>query len=757
MGNRHSVEMVLMKVLVATSLLLAANAAPETFTRPCDGKSYSWCDHTKGMEERVDSLVANLTNDEKSVLFVNGAGAVPRIGWPAYQWWSEALHGVARDGVATSFPQICGVAASYNRSQWHKIGDATSTEGRGKNQEYSGQMYHGLTFWAPNVNIFRDPRWGRGEETPGEDPTMNGEYAEQFVTGMQGGADSKYLKVSSCLKHYAAYNEEAGRNSFAAMVTSQDMEDTFLPAFQAGVEKGNASSIMCSYNAESYGEGIYGTGTQGGAIPSCANKGILNDLARDKWGFNGYITSDCGAVGNVQNQHHYTTNSKDTVTAVLSAGMDTDCGGFMGSKTMLSLLGDAKVQALADTALKNLFMVQFRLGLADPVEVQPAWAQYGASVVNTAAHQALAKEAADQSMVLLKNQHQALPIIKAGGSRKMAVMGREAEATTNMQGNYFGTAPYLISPAKGLQNYGSVYADDGSNITKSVAAVEGKDLVVLVVGLQSEGARPADEAEGHDRTSLLLPDGQDKFVEQVSAAAAKANAPVVVVVMGGGPLDLSAIKANNNVDAILWCGYPGQSGGTSIADTIFGENNPSGKLSLTWYPEELTKQVPITDMGMRPNQTSGNPGRTYRFYTGTPVFKFGEGLSYSAFSHALQAPHQISESSFPSELSLSSLSKTLVTTIAVNTTNLSERDGAETILLFAASPNAGVDGAPIQSLIAFDKVHVRAGHSVMTELTVESQHFTLAALTGERSVAKGAWKLWVGHDGQDSAITVHVV
>ena len=425
--------------------------------------------------------------------------------------------------------------------------------------------------------------------------------------------------------------------------------------------------------------------------------------------------------------------------------------------------------------------------------MQPAWAQYGASVVNTAAHQALAKEAADQSMVLLKNQHHALPIVKAGGSRKMAVMGREAEATTNMQGNYFGTAPYLISPAKGLQNYGSVYSDDGSNITKSVAAVEGKDLVVLVVGLQSEGAKPADEAEGHDRTSLLLPDDQDTFVEQVAAAAAKANAPVVVVVMGGGPLDLSAIKANSNVDAILWCGYPGQSGGTSIADTIFGENNPSGKLSLTWYPEELTKQVPITDMGMRPNKTSGNPGRTYRFYTGTPVFKFGEGLSYSAFSHELRAPvssrrttqgatpcyttadcwdspscpvcddgyckaHlEISESAFPSDLSLSSLSKTLVTTIAVNTTNLSEIDGAETILLFAASPNAGQDGSPIQSLIAFDKVHVMAGSSVMTELTVESQHFTLAALTGERTVAKGVWKLWVGHDGQDNAITVHVV
>jgi hypothetical protein len=350
-----------------------------------------------------------------------------------------------------------------------------------------------------------------------------------------------------------------------------------------------------------------------------------------------------------------------------------------------------------------------------------------------------------------------LPIVKAGGSRKIAVMGREAEATSNMQGNYFGTAPYLISPAEGLKAFGTVYSDDGSDIVKSVAAVKGKDLVVLVVGLQSEGAKPADEAEGHDRTSLLLPGDQDKFVQEVAAAAAKAGTAVVVVVMGGGPLDISAIKGNSNVGAIVWCGYPGQSGGQSIADIIFGEVNPSGKLTVTWYPEELTKQVPITDMGMRPNSQSGNPGRSYRFYTGTPVFKFGEGLSYSSFEHSLRAPSEISTMHFPKDLSLSSLCRVSVATVAVNTTNLSERDGAEAVLLFAASPNAGRNGEPIQSLVAFDKVHVQAGRSVTTVLEVESQHFALASLTGERAIAKGAWRLWVGHDGQDNAITVNVV
>lgn len=741
--------------MMVASALLTAFVASADFQRPCDGKDYAWCDASKDFKTRVDLLVSNLTVEEKSVLFVNGAGSVDRIGWPAYNWWSEALHGVARDGVATSFPQICGVAASYNRSLWNQIGQVTSTEGRGKNNEYSGKQYDGLTFWAPNVNIFRDPRWGRGQETPGEDPTMNGEYAVEFVTGMQGD-DDKYVKVSACLKHYAAYSEETDRLEFPAVVTSQDMEDTYLPAFQAGVEKGKATSIMCSYNAETYGEGIYGEGTQGGAIPSCANKGILNDLARDKWGFDGYITSDCGAVSGVQNKHKYTKNNEETVKATLTAGMDIDCGGYMNGGTMKTVYSDADIAKLADDALKNLFMVQFRLGFADPVDQQPEWIKYDDSVVNTQANQALAREAADQSLVLLKNDGNALPW-EAKSGMKLAVMGREANATTNMQGNYFGDAPFLISPAMGIGAYGDVTYTDGKDVAASVKAVEGKDAVVLVVGLNSEGAKPADEAEGKDRTSLLLPDNQDDFVAQVAAAAAAQKISVTVVLMSGSPLDVSAIKANANVSAIIWCGYPGQSGGAAIADALFGKTNPSGKLSVTWYPEDFAQKVGIKDMGMRPNKTTGNPGRSYRFYTGTPVFKFGEGLSYSTFDSAVvRAPERVAVESFPGDLSLSALSKAAVARVTVNTTNLSERDGAESILVFAASPNAGRNGEPIQSLVAFDKIHVPAGTHKLTELEITAQHFALASVSGERAVTRGPWKVWVGIDGQDKAVEILV-
>ena len=282
-------------LLLCYAAYAVADPAVPCTTEP--SKSSAWCDPAQDLDTRVDALVKALTDDEKSGLFLNGAQAVPRLGIPKYNWWSEALHGVARDGVATSFPQIIGVASSFNNSLFEALGVLTGTEARGKNNGRGfgdGAMYHGLTMWAPNINIFRDPRWGRGQETPGEDPTFNAAWAQYYVGGMQGDEQKNgYLRASACLKHYAAYSEEQGRNSFPAVVNAQDMTDTYLPAFQAGVQKGKASGLMCSYNAETYGNGIYGPGTadQHGAIPSCANKGLLNDLVRDKWGFNGYITS----------------------------------------------------------------------------------------------------------------------------------------------------------------------------------------------------------------------------------------------------------------------------------------------------------------------------------------------------------------------------------------------------------------------------------------------------------------------------------
>ena len=480
-------------------------------------------------------------------------------------------------------------------------------------------------------------------------------------------------------------------------------------------------------------------------------------------GFDGYITSDCGAVGNVQNQHKYTNNTLETVTAVLTAGMDTDCGGYMNSKAMTPLLADPKVSGLVTTALTNLFKVQFRLGFANPAGDLP-WNKIGSESVNTPAHQALAKEAADQSLVLLKNDQTTLPVHPKSGM-KIAVLGRNADATNNMQGNYFGTAPFLVSPAAGIAKYGTVVNDTCSKGAAScVSKVAGQDLIVIVAGLTSEGAEPADEAEGHDRTSLLLPNEQHGTIQQIVAAAVAAKIPVVMVTMGGGPVDISAENTNPGIGAIMWCGYPGQAGGDAIADAVFGKTNPSGRLTLTWYPESLTTQVPITDMHMRPNKTSGNPGRTYRFYTGTPVFKFGAGLSYSSYTHAISAPPtlQVDElntdelTSDPTR-ALSVLSKQIAAIVTVSTTNTGKRDGAEAIMVFAASPNAGQDGHPIKSLVAFDKVHIASGASVTTTLSIEAQHFTETDLYGYRTFAPGDWKIWVNVDGEDTQSTTITV
>lgn len=315
----------------------------------------------------------------------------------------------------------------------------------------------GLTIWTPNINIFRDPRWGRGQETPGEDPTLNSKYAINYVQGMQGD-DEKYLKTSACLKHFAAYSEEgsskvapspdAPRSEFSAVVTAQDMEDTYLPAFESGVVEGKASGIMCSYNSETYGTGLFGPGTaaaddaQGGqhkGVPSCANSYLLTDLARKKWGFDGYITADCGAVGDVQHAHKYTNHTNQTVKAVLSAGMDIDCGWPMNDvltkANLLPLLEDGELDPkLIDTALIRLYSVQMRLGMLDhPTDVP--WANYtNAENVNTPAHQALARQAAEQGLVLLKNEHNSLPL-KQGSRLKIAVVGPYASATTELLGN----------------------------------------------------------------------------------------------------------------------------------------------------------------------------------------------------------------------------------------------------------------------------------------------------------------------------------
>jgi len=730
-----------------------------TPAQPCDHADTAgalWCDPSKPLDQRINALISNLTLAEKAVLFTNGAGGINRIHWPGYNWWSEALHGVARAGLATSWPQVIGIGSTFNKTLFHALAELTGIEARGKSNG------NGKTYWAPNINIFRDPRWGRGQETPGEDPTLNGEYAKGFVSGMQGD-DPNYIRASSCLKHYAAYSQEAGRNSVGVIVNVQDMVDTYLPAFQSGVQDGKASGIMCSYNAETYGSGIYGNNTwnkgQHGAIPSCANKYLLNDLARGKWGFNGYVTSDCGAVSNVQNNHKYTNTSEETVLATLKAGMDIDCGSFMKSDTMIKVVQDKGVdESLLDTALHHLFSVQIRLGFLDPLEKVP-YSSIDISQVNTKAHQQLAKDAADMSLVLLVNKNKVLPL-NAKTLKNIALIGPNADATKTMQGNYYGTAPYLISPQMGIQNRtkakvtfvkGCDNVKDGTcaGIPQAVQAAKEADAVVMVVGIDGSV-----ENEGHDRGNILLSGKQDDLVTAISNVT-KGNKPLILVIMSGGAIDISTHL--DSVDAVMWCGYPGQSGGDAIADAIFGNTNRFGKLSQTWYYNNFTKQVKLDDYNMRPNKTAGTPGRG-RFYTGPVVFKFGEGLSYTEFLHHVDAsPRKIAFVTAQKQLAASLYTPhmaPILMTVNVTVRNIGHRDGEEVILLFGEPPRAGLDSRPLRNLLAFERVFIAKNDSYQHTFKLTAHHFSLVNYIGDRIMADGEWRLTVGTVDENATSTI---
>eukprot|EP01123_Difflugia_compressa_P001965 TRINITY_DN1254_c0_g1_i1.p1 TRINITY_DN1254_c0_g1~~TRINITY_DN1254_c0_g1_i1.p1 ORF type:complete len:830 (+),score=168.28 TRINITY_DN1254_c0_g1_i1:160-2490(+) len=722
---------------------------------PCDlpsNQRYPFCNHNLPYAQRVADILTRIPLTEKLGLFVNSADSIPSLNISAYQWWSEALHGIGYSpgvtfgGVtpyATSFPQIIGVGASFDMPLVDRISSVISTEARGMNNVSNA----GLTFWAPNVNILRDPRWGRGQETPGEDPYLTSQYASHFVRGMQGN-DTHYLKVSSCCKHYTAYDLELwhgiDRHHFNAIVTDQDMSDTFMPPFQSCVEGGNASSLMCSYNEVN-------------GIPSCTHKDFMNDLARKKWGFQGYITGDCGAVDDVLYSHHYTTNIQDTCKLTLEAGLDIDCGGFFSAHLPTAIQDGAVTEADIDTALTHLFMVQFRLGMFDPKNIQP-YSHITSADVNTPDHQKLALLASRETMVLLKNDNNVLPLDKSKITT-VALIGPNAQATTTMIGNYYGSAPYLVSPQDGLNKYvKTVYAEgckidstDESGFAAACSAAQSTDATIMVVGLDQ-----SQESEGNDRVIIDLPGVQNQLISKVASCS---KGPVVVVVMAGGPLDLSVPKTASNVHAILWVGYPGQSGGDAIAQTIFGDNNPAGRLPYTLYPANYVNQVSMFDMNMRPNTTTGNPGRTYRFYTGTPVYSFGQGLTYTNFSVvpiSTLAPKTVSKSLISSLIGddiYSPWKAPQITSITIAVTNKGPRPSDFVVIAFMVPPNAGKDGNPLVYMFGFVRLHdIQVGQTENVNFPVTSHDLSLVDVNGKRRSLTGIWKVVI--EGTEQTIQV---
>ncbi|CAJ1875826.1 unnamed protein product [Sphenostylis stenocarpa] len=680
-------------------------------------KNLPFCNVSVAMAERVKDLIGRLTLEEKVRLLVNNAAAVPRLGMKGYEWWSEALHGVSNVGPgvkfnpqfpgATSFPQVITTAASFNASLWEAIGRVVSDEARAM---YNGGTA-GLTYWSPNVNIFRDPRWGRGQETPGEDPVLAGTYAASYVRGLQG-TDANRLKVAACCKHFTAYDLDnwngMDRFHFNAQVSKQDIEDTFDVPFRMCVTEGRVASVMCSYN-------------QVNGVPTCADPNLLKNTVRGLWQLDGYIVSDCDSVGVFYDNQHYTPTPEEAAADAIKAGLDLDCGPFLAVHTQDAVKKGLLSEADVNGALANTLTVQMRLGMFDGEPSAHAYGKLGPKDVCKPAHQELALEAARQGIVLLKNTGPVLPL-SPQRHHSVAVIGPNSKATVAMIGNYAGIACGYTSPLQGIGRYArtihqlgceNVACKNDNLFGPAISAARQADATVLVMGLDQ-----SIEAETVDRTGLLLPGRQQDLVSKVAAAS---KGPTILVLMSGGPVDITFAKNNPRIVGILWAGYPGQAGGAAIADILFGTSNPEGKLPMTWYPEEYLRKLAMTNMAMRARKSAGYPGRTYRFYNGPVVYPFGHGLTYTHFVHTLaSAPTVVSvpvnghRRPNATDISNRAIRVTharcdkLFVTLEVDIKNVGSRDGTHTLLVFSAPPAAGGQWALEKQLVVFEKVHVPA-------------------------------------------------
>ena len=665
-----------------------------------------YTDPDRPMNARIDDLIRRMSLSEKAGQLVNAAPAIPRLNLPAYNYWSECLHGVARNGHATVFPQAIGMAATWDDGLVYRIGQVIADEGRAKYYQAirdgeGGKDNRGLNFWAPNINIFRDPRWGRGQETYGEDPFLTSRIAVGFITGIQQMKNG-YLEAMACAKHFAVHSgPEAGRRGFNVDPDTRDLYETYLPQFEAAVEEAKVGAVMAAYNA------IYG-------VPSAANRWLLTDLLRGTWGFQGHVVSDCGAVGNISGEQHYAQGNEAAAAAALNAGLDLECGGTF--RALPKALSEGLVtEKEIDTALHRVLEIRFRLGLFDPPERVP-FSNIPMSDVESPAHLELARAAARESIVLLKNDGGVLPLDKSK-LKRVAVIG--PNASTSLNGNYEGQPTHSITILEGIQKelgaavpvdyaqgapltYKTNQTPNSEMFHKAVAMAKADDLIIYVGGLdtQLEGEESSYESPGFshgDRTRIELPEAQEKLLR-----ALRATGKSIVFINCSGSAIAMPWEAQN-IPAILQAWYPGGEAGTAVADVLFGKYNPAGRLPVTFYAK--TEDLPaFTDYRMA--------NRTYRYFQGKPLFPFGHGLSYTTFQYLPPTPATASINS----------DETLHIEIPIK--NAGQRAGDEVVQVYLRHKDSPVP-QPIHSLIAFRRVSISAGAttSVAFEIPVERFHY----------------------------------
>ncbi|KAI1870696.1 uncharacterized protein JN550_004842 [Neoarthrinium moseri] len=739
------------RVSIISLLAIAASARDFPNCQSGPLASNQVCNTSLSAWQRASALVSALTLSEKIANSGDNSPGSSRLGLPSYEWWNEALHGVARSrGVsfaasgnfsyATSFPQPIVLGASFDMPLVAAVAAVTSTEARA----FSNAGRAGLNYWTPNINPLRDPRWGRGQEVPSEDPLVVSEYVRRLIPGLQGGLTQEeqqggYWKLVATCKHFAGYDIENWKGNrrygFDAVISRTDLQDYYLAPFRACVRDAKAQSVMCSYNAVN-------------SVPTCADPWLLQRVLRDQWDFEDeegqgarWVTADCDALANVWTDHHYGKSAADAAAQSLNAGTDLDCGDFWPKNLQSAYSNKLINDSVLDRSLIRRYASMVKLGWFDPPAKQP-YRQIVWDSVATPEAKALALRAAVEGIVLLKNDNGALPLKLGSSAKKVAVIGPLGSATTQMQGNYFGIAQKISSVASAFRDAGyTVSTSQGAAITGSstsgfsaaLSAAKEADAVVFVGGLDTSV-----ETEEKDREQITWPGQQLPLIKQL--AATTNNKPFVVVQMGT-MLDSSSLMSEEGVDSLLWAGYPGQDGGKAIVSIVLGQNAPAARLPITQYPAAYVDQVRMTDMNLQPG--SGNPGRTYKWYNKPAVLPFGHGLHYTTFNVSISGgasllPATFSASALTSNISSSKyLDQGLFFSLPVSVKNTGSTTSDYVVLAFVQG-QYGPSPYPNKSLAAFARLHdVKAGDATGASLDI-----SLGSIA--RSDKDGNLVLWPG-------------
>ena len=690
-----------------------------------------YLDESLSFEERAEALVSEMTLEEKVYQTLHGAPSIDRLDVKAYNYWNEALHGVARAGTATVFPQAIGLAATFDEDFLEEVAVAVSDEGRAKfnaQQKYGDyDIYKGLTFWSPNVNIFRDPRWGRGHETFGEDPYLTSRLGVRFIEGMQG-KDEVYMKVAACAKHFAVHSgPEDERHSFNAVVNEQDLRETYLPAFKACVKEAGVEVVMGAYNRTN-------------DEPCCGSKRLLEDILRGEWEFEGHVTSDCWAIKDFHEFHMVTSTPVESVALAMNRGCDLNCGNIYGN--LLKAVKDGLVKEETITkAVTRLFTTRMKLGLFDPQEKVPFYA-IDYCVVDCEEHRQLNEKAARKSVVLLKNENKLLPL-DASKYKTIGVIGPNANNRKALVGNYEGTASEYITVLEGIQDavgeevrvlysqgchlckdrmQGLAEANDRMSGVRAVA--DASDLIVACMGLdaslEGEEGDEGNEFASGDKPNLNLPGLQEEVLKEL----AKTGKPVVLVLLSGSALAVTF--AEQNIPAIVQGWYPGARGGKAIADILFGKASPEGKLPVTFY--RTTEELPdFKDYSMK--------DRTYRYMNQEALYPFGFGLSYTDF--------EITQAGLSSE----TIEAGGQIAVRASIKNVGSCEGAETVQVYV---HACVEGAPHYQLKALKKVVLKPGEEREVELILKDGDFGLYNKEGVKILNACEYEVFVGTSQPDA-------